>query len=273
MLLSCGGGGGGGSDESPVVEIASTNEPKGIIGSEVFIDGRSVTLWATWCCDHEVTQKEFETDCPVNDMGLIPSAWGVGDNYPAYYVNWYEAITYCNKRSIREGLTPCYTVNGVDFSGEVTVPSDENETWNEAECDFTANGYRLPTEAEWEYFARGGNLTNSGQTTYSGSDNIDSVAWYSSNSSSATHEVKEKESNGLNLYDMSGNVREWCWDWYSDIEQDTPSSGAPSGSFRVLRGGCRDCPASHCSVAGRYGYVPHFGALQFFGFRVVRTAN
>ena len=271
MLLSCGGGGSDDEDASPAIVSSVSNA---ITGSSVFIDGRTVTIWARWCSDHEVTQAEYQSV-----MGSNPSYFS-GTNKPVEQVSWYDAITYCNKRSLKEGLTPCYTVSGVNFSGSVSVPPSNDATWNEAECNFSANGYRLPTEAEWEYFACGGNVTNNGQTTYSGSNTIGDVAWYkvnaydvgSSDPNYGTHTVKTKSKNGLDLYDMSGNVREWCWDWYGSISASTLSTGASSGSFRVYRGGGWYCDAPSCSVALRNTtrpYVRDYG----IGFRVVRTVN
>lgn len=273
LLVSCGGGGGGGSDDEDASPTIVSSVSNGITGSYVFMDGRTVTIWARWCSDHEVTQAEYELHCNYGGSNQPNSFYGDGDNYPAYYVSWYDAITYCNKRSLNEGLTPCYTVSGVNFSGQVVVPTSDNATWNAASCNFSANGYRLPTEAEWEYFARGGNVTNNGQTTYSGSNTIGDVAWYTENSSSTTHEVKTKAKNSLNLYDMSGNVGEWCWDWYGSINQDTDSAGASSGSTRVLRGGGWDYDASGCSVAFRNHLVNPGNRRSYFGFRVVRSAR
>jgi formylglycine-generating enzyme required for sulfatase activity len=213
-------------------------------------------------------------------MGSNPSCFS-GSNKPVEKVSWYDAITYCNKRSLSEGLTPCYTVSGVNFSGLVSVPTSNDATWNAASCNFSANGYRLPTEAEWEYFARGGNITNSGQTTCSGSDTIGNVAWYyenaynglsSSDANYGTHPVKTKAKNSLNLYDMSGNVLEWCWDWYGSISASTDSAGASSGSIRVCRGGSWDKVVYCCSVAFRDGHYPNLRNYNL-GFRVVRTAD
>ena len=266
MLVSCGGGGGGGSDDEDASPTIVSSVSNAITGSSVFIDGRTVTIWARWCSDHEVTQAEYQSV-----MGSNPSHFS-GTNKPVEQVSWYDAITYCNKRSLNEGLTPCYTVSGVNFSGSVSVPRSSNATWNAAECDFTANGYRLPTEAEWEYFARGGNITNSGQTDYSGSNTIGDVAWYTENSSSTTHDVKTKAKNSLNLYDMSGNVWEWCWDWYGSISASTLSAGASSGSIRVCRGGSLDKVVYCCSVAFRDGHYPNLRNYNL-GFRVVRTAD
>ena len=142
-------------------------------------------------------------------------------------------------------------------------------------CDFNANGYRLPTEAEWEYIARGGNNgIPATQTTYSGSDTIGDVAWYRGNSDNKTHEVKAKNANTLGIYDMSGNVWEWCWDWYSsDITTETPAAGSSQDSFHVVnRGGDWEYSASTCAVSFR-GYNGPVYRYEFLGFRIVRSAQ
>ncbi|MBO7639773.1 MAG: formylglycine-generating enzyme family protein, partial [Treponema sp.] len=189
-------------------------------------------------------------------------------------VSWYDCLVYCNKRSMAESLTPCYTIKGSTNPNDWgTVPTTGNDDdWDAVTCNFEAKGYRLPTEAEWEYMARGGNTTNEGQTDFSGSDTVDDVAWYRDNSSSKTHEVKKKTPNAKGMYDMSGNVLEWCWDWYGPIESDTPSNGASSGSYRVGRGGSWVNYADYCSVTGRDGNNPGYGGYGL-GFRLVRSAN
>ena len=275
--ISCGGGGGGGSDDDGASgsTIFASSVSGGITGSQVFIDGRTVTLYAKWCCDHEVTQGEYKAIMGTNPSSFSssPASGEIQDNRPVECVSWYDCLVYCNKRSIAEGLTPCYSINGkTNPSDWGTVPTSSNATWNAATCNFSANGYRLPTEAEWEYLARGGNTSNSGQTTYSGSNTIGDVAWYADNSGSKTHEVKKKQANAKGLYDMTGNVWEWCWDWYGTITTDTASSGASSGSNRVVRGGSWYNSADHCTVRYRCSNIP-YDRDYYVGFRLVRSAQ
>ncbi len=197
---------------------------------------------------YEVTQAEWE-----EVMGSSPSAFK-GDDLPVENVSWNDVIDYCNKRSAAEGLTPCYSV------------SDDTVSW-----DFSANGYRLPTEAEWEWAARG---TGKGRLDYqySGSDTAGDVAWYDENSGRKTHPVGQKQANSLGIYDMSGNVWEWCWDWYWDYpsSSQTDPRGAASGTGRVLRGGSWRNLAQIVRSAFRGDTAPGY-RLDILGFRVVRS--
>ncbi len=212
-----------------------------------------VILSSFWISKYQVTQKEWQ-----EVMGSNPSHFK-GDNLPVEQVSWHDAIEYCNKRSIKEGLTPCYSGNGKNIT-----------------CNWDADGYRLPTEAEWEYAARGGNKSKG--YTYSGSNRLSAVAWYVDNSGHKTHPVGQKSPKELGIYDMSGNVWEWCWDWYDSsyysISPKRDPRGAASGHDRTLRGGSRRNSYDDCRVACR-NYAPTSRYYNFryynFGFRVVKT--
>ena len=229
---------------------------------------------------YEVTQAEYEKYCSYG-IGSPSSSYGDGDNYPVYYVSWYDALVYCNKRSIAEGLTPCYSISGnTDPSKWGTVPKSRSDsTWNAVVCDWNANGYRLPTEAEWEYAARAGDNTVD-SLTYSGTSDVNKLgeyAWYTSNSSSKTHEVGTKKANAFGLYDMSGNVWEWCWNWFTnsydaETEGGSDPTGASSGDYRVYRGGSWHYGSDSCAVSCRSGYYPYSRNYDL-GFRVVRSAK
>ena len=228
---------------------------------------------------YEVTQAEYEEFCSYGSSSPS-SSYGDGDNYPAYYVSWYDALVYCNKRSMAERLTPCYSISDSTNPDEWgSVPTSSNDTWNSVECDWNANGYRLPTEAEWEYAARArDNTVNS--LTYSGTSDVNKLgdyAWYSDNSNSTIHVVGTKKANAYGLYDMSGNVFEWCWNWYtSEYDENTEGgsdpTGSSAGSYRVGRGGSWYSNSDRCAVSCRGSGSPYYRDY-ILGFRVVRQAN
>ena len=248
------------------IEKIETLKPE----SNVLIKGRNLEIKAFWMSDHEVTQAEWKAVMGTTPSGMA-NTYGNPDNNPVNMVNWYDAIVYCNKRSIKEGLTPCYKINGSTNPNDWNngnVPTSDNATWNAVTCEWNANGYRLPTEAEWEWAARGGE-----NYTYAGSENIDEVAWYIGNwNDTGTREVKTKNVNGYELYDMSGNVYEWCWDWEGNISSSTLAAGASSGSYRVKRGGCWSGSGDYCEVAYRDCSSPSHRDY-ILGFRVVRSCD
>ncbi len=206
-----------------------------------------------------VTLDQYDA---YSDEANKPQAesWGVGrGNLPAPIL-WYDAVEYCNWLSTRSGLTPCYDLKSLGTT-----------------CDFSADGYRIPTEAEWEYAARGGNRSLG--YTYAGSDDLDEVAWYTDNSDDVCHSVGEKEPNELGLYDMNGNLWEWCWDWYGKKYYESSPTDDPLGPGRgstweerqkVRRGGFYHSEASDVRIARRAYDNP----LQFTGpgIRLVRKA-
>ena len=236
----------------------------------------TVTVSDFYMGKYEVTQAEWTE---YMDARSWSTSYGLGDSYPAYSVSWYRIIKYCNKRSMAEGLTPCYTINSsTDPADWGAVPTSDNATWNAAICNWSVNGYRLPSEAEWEYAARGEDIRYSG--CHEETD-LKKYAWYNANNSpSGSKPVGTKLPNQLGLYDMSGNLYEWCWDCYGSTyyqtcyDQGTVTKpyGPSTGSYRVVRGGYWAVPATECRVAFRsYGY-PYDGIAGYVvGFRLSRT--
>ncbi|HAL18625.1 MAG TPA: hypothetical protein DCO86_03275, partial [Spirochaetaceae bacterium] len=194
-------------------------------GNYAFGHGSSTTTISPfYISKYQITQYEWnKTMGGSKTFRHTSSPEGINSRLPAEYVSWIQAVTFCNALSVEDGYEPCYTINGTNV-----------------DCDWTKNGYRLPTETEWEYAASGGNNSY----TYSGSNDYAAVGWFENNSDNRTHEIGLKAANGYGLYDMSGNVWEWCWDLCSDRRPTvyggfgaTNYRGASSGSYRALRGG------------------------------------
>jgi len=202
----------------------------------------------TWWRGHPDSKKYWDAQ--------LSSWWGYKSNYPMFHVSWYDALSYCNWLSIKSGLQACYAISS---DGKVT-------------CDFSKNGYRLPTEAEWEYAAIGGiKATN---TRFSGSNNFNEVAWVDDNTFlTGPKPVGTKKPNELGIYDMSGNVWEWCTDYYSPYyysksPTENPYNNRATG-YRVLRGGSWHYKVGYATVYTRDG--PKAGYTNYnYGFRVVR---
>ncbi|MES2543839.1 MAG: SUMF1/EgtB/PvdO family nonheme iron enzyme [Bacteroidota bacterium] len=181
--------------------------------------------------------------------------WGFKDSYPVNKITWQQAISFCNWLSKKDGYQPVYSMSGPRYV-----------------CNFKANGYRLPTEAEWEYAAKGGRLSS--EKKFSGSDKADKVAWHKLNSNGTPHTVGTKVANELGIYDMSGNLWEWCWDWYGTDYYKRAISNNPKGpemgDKRVVRGGSWDSKLEYLRPANRISTFPD-KTHEFYGFRLART--
>jgi len=218
---------------------------------------------------YEVTQKEYQ-----ELMGKNPNNFK-GDNMPVETVSWYDAIEYCNKRSQKEGLTPAYKIDKNIKDSNNKNDKDKIKwtvTWNK-----NANGYRLPTEAEWEYACRAGTTTpfSTGKNITTSQANYDGNSPYNNNKKGQyrkkTTLVGSFSPNTWGLYDMHGNVCEWCWDWYEDYSSGslTDPNGAVTGSYRVIRGGSWGSDGKNLRSAYRE-YNNPFSQGSSIGFRLVR---
>ena len=212
----------------------------------------------------EVTQKQWQTVMENNPSNFK------GDDLPVEEVSWIKAVEFCNALSGKQGLEKCYSNGHWVYYDEKKNKDVTEEDYNKdqkkkyskrqvikyyaIDCNFNADGYRLPTVEEWQYAARGGE-----NYKYSGSDNLDEVGWYDKNSEEKTHPVAQKKPNGYGLYDMSGNVLEWCWD-----------SGSSESRYY--------CGGSWCNGAVRCGVGfkdwGNAGRTNLsFGFRIVRSTG
>lgn len=198
---------------------------------------------------YPVTQELWQSVMGTNPSNLK------GAKRPVESVNWFDAVDFCNRFSEMDGWQKVYSRRGEHL-----------------EFNLKATGYRLPTEAEWEFASRGGLMSKN--FLFSGSNAIDEVAWYWGNSGNMTHEVGTKQCNEIGICDMSGNVWEWCWDWFSDSSYNSETqlnpTGPKTGTNHVLRGGSWSSGAWGCTVTNRYSDNA-ISRFYRFGFRLVRT--
>jgi formylglycine-generating enzyme required for sulfatase activity len=233
--------------------------------------GNEVTLTKSFYMGkYEVTQDQYQVVMGINlsyftpDNGRPSEAGETQGKRPVEYLSWFDAVEFCNKLSVNEGLYPVYTISSRNPASGYPI------TGATVTADWSKNGYRLPTEAEWEYACRAGTTTayNTGSNEIS-----DNTGWYQENSGDKTHEIGKKLANAWGLYDMHGNVLEWCWDWLEAYESGAQTNpvGPPSSSIgsRVVRGGAWNRNSGDIrSTARDYGYPSY--RFAHVGFRIVR---
>ena len=221
---------------------------------------------------HQVTQEQWTAVMTGSDNNLDPSEFTSGAaggevqvKRPVENITWFDAIEFCNRLSDRAGLESVYTITGItrNTDGQITAAT--------VTAEWSKNGFRLPTEAEWEYACRAGTTT---EWSFGNTDaTLGNYAWYDDNSDDKTHQVGKKTANSWGLFDMHGNVWEWCWDLYSAYDNPpvskTDPRGPASGIGRVMRGASWNDPAEDTRSAHRHNIGPVFCNYDL-GFRVVR---
>jgi len=284
LSCDCGSGASEASPDRFVLVPAGTftmGSPEDELGRGLYEDQHEVTLTHDFYLQQtEVTKAQWQAlmgnnhddeacggDCPVND------------------VNWWEALAYANALSAQQGLPACYTLEGCNGATPGQGMGCSSVSVNAPGRNlYQCAGYRLPTEAEWEYAYRAGTTTafyNGGITHTIGHDaHMDAIGWYDENSHGGKYSVGQKTPNAWGLYDMAGNVWEWCWDLYGHYPPyavtDPTGPGSVSGLKRVKRGGSRACSADLARAASRFPAYPdrrdNFESFSVVGFRLARSA-
>jgi|GEM_PF-6967330 len=253
-----------------VEPIDSSDEDRHLVSlTQGFFMGQTEVSFAEWTEIREWALESGYTDLPVGQRGGVD---GNPESHPVTMISWNDAVKWLNAKSERDRLDPCYLIDSEPYRQGIVNPS----------CNFEANGYRLPTESEWEYACRAG----SSDAFYTGDmtnpdsqpldSNLDRAGWYAGNASdSNTRPVGDssKEANGFGLRDMHGNVAEWCWDWYGPYKRPAMIDpvGSSSGESRVSRGGAFADGAAYCRSAYR-GKAISDSSSNRLGFRIARTA-
>jgi len=254
----------------PKIDMAPVQGGSFLMGSDDYLDLEAkpvhkVTLSGFYIAVYEITQAQYRAVTGYNPSEFISQ--DEAGSYPVENITWFDAVEFCNRLSGQEGLKPVYAITGRKPAAGYPV-EDAQVT-----ADWKANGYRLPSEAEWEYAAKGGNGMGP-YYVYSGSNDAGSVAWYNDSPQCAaiSHPVGKKKPNGLGIYDMSGNVWEWCWDWYDEYTNTsvTNPKGPSSGPGRVIRGGSWSFSDTVIRIAYRNFFMPAM-SQGLLGIRLVRT--
>ena len=265
-------------------------------GRYIYESQRQVTMSSFYMSIYQVTQLQWITVMVDNSNGInmnpsffdntgrklyitsliltTPEPGELQSRRPVESVSWYDALVFCNRLSVIDGLSPAYRIKGSTNPADWgVVPTDYNSTWDAVEIVPGSTGYRLPTEAQWEYACRAGTTTafNDGNDDWEDRPALNHTSWNTHNSDYKTHEVGKKAANAWGLYDMHGNVYEWCWDWNGDYPNNSQinPTGPSGGTTRIVRGGAWNNNGRGLRSAVRGGIAP-FIRFEYIGLRLVR---